>query len=69
MSQVGNTVMYRAQLHAETEVRWHDEVAKVLAGMPPVQPEDLVTRSPLGPPAKQPAKPAPLPETPPRTTN
>ena len=28
-------VMYRAQLHAETEVRWHDEFAKVLAGLPP----------------------------------
>ena len=48
-------VMYRAQLHAETEVRWHDEVAKVLAEMPAVTPEDLVASSPLGPP------PAPLP--------
>ena len=27
-------VMYRAQLHAETEVRWHDEVAKILADLP-----------------------------------
>jgi DNA-binding PadR family transcriptional regulator len=26
--------MYRAQLHAETEVRWHDEVAKILADLP-----------------------------------
>lgn len=43
-------VMYRAQLHAETEVRWHDDVAKVLAQMPEVAPEDLVTPSPLGPP-------------------
>jgi DNA-binding PadR family transcriptional regulator len=29
------TVMYRGQLHAEAEVRWHDEFAKTLAGMPP----------------------------------
>jgi DNA-binding PadR family transcriptional regulator len=29
------TVMYRGQLHAEAEVRWHDEFAKILAGMPP----------------------------------
>jgi hypothetical protein len=28
-------VMYRGQLHAETEVRWHDEFAKILAGLPP----------------------------------
>jgi hypothetical protein len=28
------TVMYRGQLHAEAEVRWHDEFAKVLAGLP-----------------------------------
>ena len=28
-------VMYRAQLHAETEVRWHDEFAELLAGLPP----------------------------------
>ena len=28
-------VMYRAQLHAETEVRWHDEFGKLLAGLPP----------------------------------
>jgi DNA-binding PadR family transcriptional regulator len=27
-------VMYRGQLHAETEVRWHDEFAKVLAELP-----------------------------------
>jgi len=32
-------VMYRAQLHAETEVRWHDEVAKILADLP-AQSED-----------------------------
>jgi DNA-binding PadR family transcriptional regulator len=28
------TVMYRAQLHAEAEIRWHDEFAKILAGLP-----------------------------------
>jgi DNA-binding PadR family transcriptional regulator len=28
------TVMYRGQLHAEAEVRWHDEFAKILAGLP-----------------------------------
>jgi DNA-binding PadR family transcriptional regulator len=28
------TVMYRSQLHAETEVRWHDEFAKTLAELP-----------------------------------
>jgi len=27
-------VMYRARLHAETEVRWHDEIAKILADLP-----------------------------------
>ena len=27
-------VMYRAQLHGETEVRWHDELAKILAELP-----------------------------------
>jgi DNA-binding PadR family transcriptional regulator len=29
------TVMYRGQLHAEAEVRWHDEFADILAGLPP----------------------------------
>ena len=29
------TVMYRGQLHAEAEVRWHDEFAKILAALPP----------------------------------
>jgi DNA-binding PadR family transcriptional regulator len=29
------TVMYRGQLHAEAEVRWHDEFAAILAGLPP----------------------------------
>jgi DNA-binding PadR family transcriptional regulator len=52
------SVMYRAQLHAETEVRWHDEIAKVLADMPAVSPEDLATRSPLGPPLTPAADPA-----------
>src|SRR5579859_8143488 len=28
------TVMYRGQLHAEAEIRWHDEFAKILAGLP-----------------------------------
>jgi DNA-binding PadR family transcriptional regulator len=28
------TVMYRSQLHAETEVRWHEEFAKTLAELP-----------------------------------
>lgn len=28
------TVMYRSQLHAETEVRWHDEFAEVLSRLP-----------------------------------
>jgi DNA-binding PadR family transcriptional regulator len=27
-------VMYRGQMHAETEVRWHDEFAKILAELP-----------------------------------
>jgi len=27
-------VMYRFQLHTETEVRWHDEFAKILADLP-----------------------------------
>jgi DNA-binding PadR family transcriptional regulator len=28
------TAMYRGQLHAEAEVRWHDEFAEILAGLP-----------------------------------
>jgi DNA-binding PadR family transcriptional regulator len=28
-------VMYRSQLHAETEVLWHDEFAKILGELPP----------------------------------
>ncbi|MBO0770175.1 MAG: PadR family transcriptional regulator [Actinobacteria bacterium] len=30
-------VMHRAQLHVETEVRWHDEFSQVLACLPPGQ--------------------------------
>ncbi|HUD39724.1 MAG TPA: PadR family transcriptional regulator [Streptosporangiaceae bacterium] len=32
--------MYRSQLHAETEVRWHDYFAKVLAELPDDDSED-----------------------------
>jgi DNA-binding PadR family transcriptional regulator len=39
------TTIYRAQLLAETEVRWHDEFAKTLAGLPP---GDLAPDSPGG---------------------
>jgi DNA-binding PadR family transcriptional regulator len=35
MDPLQAAVMYRGQLHAETEVRWHDEFAKILAGLPP----------------------------------
>jgi DNA-binding PadR family transcriptional regulator len=34
MGPLQAAVMYRGQLHAETEVRWHDEFAKILAGLP-----------------------------------
>ncbi len=34
MDPFAATVMYRSQLYAETEVRWHDEFAKVLADLP-----------------------------------
>jgi DNA-binding PadR family transcriptional regulator len=38
-------VMHRAQLHAETEVRWHDDFAKILAELPadgsPGQSQDI----------------------------
>jgi hypothetical protein len=38
-------IMRRAQLHAETEVRWHDDFAKILAELPaddpPDQPQDI----------------------------
>jgi len=45
------TVMYRGQLHAESEVRWHDEFAKVLAELPD---EDAGGRVPeqAGPPGE-----------------
>src|SRR5215467_4572646 len=32
---VAAAVMRRGQMHAETEVRWHDEFAKILAELPP----------------------------------
>jgi hypothetical protein len=32
------TVMYRGQLHAESEVRWHDEFTKILAELPDADP-------------------------------
>jgi len=34
LDPVAAAVMYRSQLHAETEVRWHDEFAKILADLP-----------------------------------
>jgi len=45
------TVMYRGQLHAESEVRWHDEFTKVLAELPD---EDAGGRVPeqAGPPSE-----------------
>jgi hypothetical protein len=37
--------MHRARLHAETEVRWHDDLAKTLAELPaddpPGEPQDI----------------------------
>ena len=35
LGPVEAATMYRAQLHAETEVRWHDEFAKILAELGP----------------------------------
>jgi DNA-binding PadR family transcriptional regulator len=35
MGPLQAAVMYRGQLHAETEVRWHDEFAKILDELPP----------------------------------
>src|SRR5215468_6380174 len=35
LGPVEAAVMYRGQLHAEAEVRWHDEFAKLLAELPP----------------------------------
>ena len=37
LGPVQAAVMRRGQLHAETEVRWHDEFAKLLAGLPPYE--------------------------------
>jgi DNA-binding PadR family transcriptional regulator len=34
MGDLEAAVMRRAQMHGETEVRWHDEFAKVLAALP-----------------------------------
>ena len=39
LNPLSAAVMYRAELHAETEVRWHDEIAKILADLP-AQSED-----------------------------
>ena len=41
-------VMRRAQLHAETEVRWHDDFAEILAGLPPGEPADEPSDEPSG---------------------
>jgi DNA-binding PadR family transcriptional regulator len=35
LGPVEAAVMYRGQMHAETEVRWHDEFAEIVAGLPP----------------------------------
>jgi len=68
MDPFAAAVMYRSQLHAETEVRWHDEFAKILAELPQeavetIDPHDRqdsrghVAGTPVGPP------PAPRPPT------
>jgi DNA-binding PadR family transcriptional regulator len=44
MDPLQAAVMYRGQLHAETEVRWHDEFAKILAGLPPDEQSVCTTR-------------------------
>src|SRR5215471_13741552 len=44
------TVMYRGQLHAESEVRWHGEFAKVLAALPPDEDGGAQAPAPEGPP-------------------
>ena len=41
-------VMYRGQLHAETEVRWHDELAKILAELPGNEPAGDLADQPGG---------------------
>jgi len=40
------TVMYRGQLHAEAEIRWHDEFAKTLAALPADEDGDLAPALP-----------------------
>ena len=35
LGPVEAAVMYRGQLHVETEVRWHDDFAKILGGLAP----------------------------------
>jgi DNA-binding PadR family transcriptional regulator len=42
-------VMYRGQLHAETEVRWHDELASTLAGLPEPACGDRAVAGPAAP--------------------
>jgi len=51
------TVMYRGQLHAEAEIRWHDEFAKILAGLPPE--EDGGGQAPARPGANMEGTPGP----------
>jgi len=46
------TVMYRGQLHAEAEVRWHDEFAKILAGLPPDEDGGSQAAEQAGPPSE-----------------
>jgi DNA-binding PadR family transcriptional regulator len=46
------TVMYRGQLHAEAEVRWHDEFAKILAGLPPDEDGGSQASEQAGPPSE-----------------
>jgi DNA-binding PadR family transcriptional regulator len=46
------TVMYRGQLHAEAEVRWHDEFAKILAGLPPDEDGCSQASEQAGPPSE-----------------
>ena len=45
------TVMYRGQLHAEAEIRWHDEFVKILAALPAE--EDGGGRAPAPPGARR----------------
>jgi DNA-binding PadR family transcriptional regulator len=48
LGQLEAAVMYRGQLHAETEVRWHDEVATILAAMPAAGPGTAPAVQPSG---------------------